>query len=281
MSTLRASDRVTSSSRADAQPAKTIVLTHEWRRYAKTRERRARDQLILAYSPIVKYVAGRMVRGMPAHVELADLISYGLGGLIQAVERFEPGRGVKFESYARTRIHGAIVDGIRGMDWVPRHIRDEARRVNAAHLTLSTRLQRMPTDAELAVQLSMDIAELEAALQRMADTRLLALDEAVPADGHADRGTPSRLVDALPDRDAEDPADSAQAEDLRRRIAAAIEQLPERQRIVLGLRYQQEFSLAEIGDVLGVSESRACQLHTLAVRGLRAVLASELAAAAA
>lgn len=258
------------ASRPGSPAAKTIVLAHEWRRYGKTRDRRSRDQLILSYSPIVKYVAGRMVVGMPGHVELADLVSYGLGGLIQAVERFEPGRGIKFENYAYTRIRGAIVDEMRTMDWVPRRVRDEARLISAASLTLSTRLQRMPTDDELAEQLRMDAVDLDATLSRVGNTRIVALDEVLDR-GDGD-GFKSTMLDVLPDPRAEDPADSADAEDLRKRIAVAVEGLPERQRIVVGLRYQQELSLAEIGAVLGVTESRACQLHTIAVRELRVLL---------
>ena len=250
---------------------KTVVLTHEWRRYAATRDLRARDHLILAYSPLVKYVAGRMVRGMPSHVELGDLVSFGLGGLMQAVERFDSTRGIKFESYAQTRIRGAIVDGIRSMDWIPRRIRNEARLVAEASEVLSTRLQRMPTDAELAKQLSMAETDFARTLRRVSNLAVAPLDELLaPEDGLT-----MTLLDTLPDPSAEDPADCADARDLRDHIAAAIAKLPEQQRIVMGLRYQQELSLDEIGEILGVSESRACQIHTYAVRDLRVSLTAE------
>jgi RNA polymerase sigma factor for flagellar operon FliA len=252
-----------------------VVLAETWRRYKVTGDREARDQLILAYSPIVKYVAGRIGARMPGHIEIADLVSYGLGGLINAVERFEPARGVKFESYAALRIRGAIYDELRSLDWVPRAVRDEARKIDQATAELSTRLQRLPTDAELAAELSMSTAELDASLQRVADTHMVALDEPWGPTGGIQ---PTRL-ETLPDADAIDPLASAVAGDLREHIAKAIEQLPERDQAILALRYEQELSFPEIGEILGVTESRICQLHTKAVIQMRALLPGELAPA--
>ena len=255
------------------RPTKPIVLAELWRRFQKTGDREARDQLILAYSPIVKYIAGRVGARMPSHVELADLVSYGLGGLINAVERFEPARAVKFESYAALRIRGAIFDELRSLDWVPRAVRAEARDIEKATITLSTRLQRMPTDLELAEELSLDPAELDASLQRVADTHMVALDEPW---GQA-AGAQSTRGETLPDVDAMDPETSALAAERGDHIAEVIEQLPERERVILALRYQQELSFPEIGEILGVSESRICQLHTKAVIRMRALLPAELA----
>jgi RNA polymerase sigma factor for flagellar operon FliA len=228
----------------------------------------------VAYSPIVKYVAGRLVSRMPAHVELADLVSYGLGGLIEAVERFEPARGIKFESYADQRIRGAIFDEMRSLDWVPRAVRAEARAIEGATAELSTRLQRMPSDAELGAELSMDSAQLDASLQRVADTQLVALDQSWGS-VTTDDDTRSTLLAALPDPDAVDPAESADAEERRHRIMQAITQLPERERVVVGLRYFQDLRFSEIGDVLGVSESRAHQLHAKAMLQMQALLPDE------
>jgi RNA polymerase sigma factor for flagellar operon FliA len=259
----------------ESRRAKTIVLAERWRRYKTSGAREIRDQLILAYSPIVKYEAGRIASRMPAHVEVADLVSYGLGGLIDAVERFEPDRGIAFEAYAGRRIRGAIFDELRSLDWVPRAVRTEAREIDDATTALSTRLQRMPTDAELATELSMDPAQLSASLQRVADARMVALDQPW-ASAHAD-GIERTLLETLPDPDAVDPAASADANDLRDRIAEAIEQLPEREQVVLGLRYHQGMSFPEIGEILGVSESRISQLHAKAVLQLGALLPPELA----
>jgi RNA polymerase sigma factor FliA len=252
---------------------KRIVLTESWRRYKKTGDQQSRNQLILAYSPIVKYTAGRIASRMPAHVELAELISYGLGGLIEAVERFEPARGVKFESYAGTRIRGAILDELRSLDWVPRAVRREAREIEKATADLSGRLHRMPTDAELAAEMSIETEALDASLQRVADARMLALDQ--PWDIRAADGVETTLLQTLPDTHAVDPAASADAADLRDRIADAIEHLPEREQLVLGLRYHQELRLAEIGEILGVTESRISQLHAKAVLQLRALLPAD------
>jgi RNA polymerase sigma factor for flagellar operon FliA len=258
------------------QPTKTIVLAELWRRYKRGGDRQARDQLILAYSPIVKYAAGRIVARMPAHIEVADLVSYGLGGLIDAVERFEPARGIKFESYASTRIRGAILDELRSLDWVPRSVRHEARQIEKATADLSTRLQRMPTDGELAGELSVDAEQLGASLQRVADARMLALDQ--PGGGAWAEGLQPTLLETLADPHAVDPAASAAATDLRERMAAAIEHLPERERVILGLRYHQELTFSEIGEVLGVSESRISQLHTKAVLQMGALLPDQLEA---
>ena len=254
--------------------SQSIALTETWRQYKRTDDHSARNKLILAYSPIVKYVAGRMASHMPAHVELADLISYGMGGLIQAVERFEPERGIKFEAYAGTRIRGAIYDELRSLDWVPRSVRGEAREIEKATVKLSTRLHRMPTDAELADQMSIEPEELDASLQRVGDAQMVALDQ--PWDiGEAD-GFETTLLQTLPDPDAVDPAASADASELRQRIADAILQLPERDRTVLGLRYHQDMRFSEIGEILGLTESRISQLHAKAVLQIRALLPDEL-----
>lgn len=252
---------------------KRIVLTETWQRYKKTGDQQSRNQLILAYSPIVKYTAGRIASRMPAHVELADLISYGLGGLINAVERFEPARGIKFESYAGTRIRGAIFDELRSLDWVPRSVRREARQIEQGTVEVSTRLHRMPTEAELAAEMSIEPAALDAALQRVANARMVALDQ--PWDMRGADGVETTLLQTLPDPDAADPAASADAADLRDRIADAINCLPEREQVVLGLRYHQELRLGEIGEILGVTESRISQVHAKAVLQLRALLPSD------
>ncbi|ADB48796.1 FliA/WhiG family RNA polymerase sigma factor [Conexibacter woesei] len=252
-----------------------IVLAERWRRYKGTGERAARDDLVLAYSPIVKYVAGRVAARMPAHVDVADLISDGFKGLLDAVERFEPVRGVRFEAYADTRIRGAIFDGLRSLDWVPRAVRAEAREIERATAELAMRLQRMPTDPELAGALSMSRRQLAASLQRVSDSRIVALDEPwgpVLADGR-----PVALLDTLPDLDAVDPAADSDETERSERIGAAVRQLPAREQVVLGLRYHHDLTLLQIGEVLGISESRTSQLHTKAALQLKAVLATDRA----
>src|SRR5213078_343356 len=138
---------------------KAIELKDLWRRYKGSDDQHARERLVVAYSPLVKYVSGRMASGLPAHVEEADLISYGLVGLISAIERFEPEREIKFETYAITRIKGAIIDELRSLDWVPRSVRAKARDIERANIKLEHRLQRAPSDEEMALELDMTVAE--------------------------------------------------------------------------------------------------------------------------
>src|ERR1051325_6518296 len=140
---------------------KSIELKDLWRRYKRDGDERARERLVVAYSPLVKYVSGRMASGLPAHVDEADLISYGLVGLINAIERFEPAREIKFETYAITRIKGAIIDELRTQDWVPRSVRARAREIERANAKLEHRLQRAPTDEEMAEELKIGVDEFQ------------------------------------------------------------------------------------------------------------------------
>ncbi|MBJ7330592.1 MAG: FliA/WhiG family RNA polymerase sigma factor [Solirubrobacteraceae bacterium] len=224
---------------------------------------------------MVKYAAGSMKSRMPAHVDVADLISYGLGGLIDAVERFDPDRGATFETFAITRIRGAIVDELRKLDWVPRSVRAEARAIDQATSELSCRLQRVPTDAEMATKLSMTAVELDASLLRVAESRLISLDE--PHLLGSAEGSERAMVDTVGDPDAPDPAASADAAESRALIATAITKLSERSQVVVALRYNQELSLGEIGEVLSLTESRVSQIHAAAVLQLRALLPARLA----
>ncbi len=148
-----------------------------WRRYKTTGDPAARDRLILTFAPLVKYVAGRMNSHLPAHVEESDLISYGLMGLIGAVERYDPGRQVKFETYAVTRIKGAIIDELRSLDWVPRSVRARSREIERKATELEHKLQRAPTDEELAAALGMEMHEFQAAITQIANSSIIALDE--------------------------------------------------------------------------------------------------------
>ena len=236
-----------------------------WRRYRERGDGQARDRIILTYAPLVKYVAGRMRSALPSHVDEADLISYGLVGLISAVERFDPGRRVKFETYAVTRIKGAIIDELRALDWVPRSVRARARAIEGASAELESRLHRTPTDEELAGALGMDMDEFHHALTQISNASIVALDEmwAVSPDGEG-----VSLMDTLGDRRS-DPADLLDVTDLRDTLADAIARLPERERIVVALYYYDNLSLKEIGQVLGVTESRVSQLHTKAVLRLK------------
>jgi len=246
---------------------KSIELKDLWRRYKRDGDERARERLVIAYSPLVKYVSGRMASGLPAHVEEADLISYGLGGLISAIERFELEREIKFETYAITRIKGAIIDELRSLDWVPRSVRARARAIERANAKLEHKLQRAPTDEEMAVELEMSVGDFQDALLQISNSTVAALDELwTVSDASGDQVS---LLDTLQDPGAPDPAAVMDATDLKDRIADAIARLPEREKLVVALYYYENLTLREIGEVLGVTESRVSQLHTKAVLRLR------------
>src|ERR1700755_2358897 len=152
---------------------KAIELKDLWRRYKSSGDERARERLVVAYSPLVKYVAGRMGSGLPAHVEEADLISYGLGGLISAIERFDLSRETKFETYAITRIRGAIIDELRNLDWVPRSVRARAREIEKINQKLEAKFQRAPTDEEMATELDISVDEFQDALVQISNSTIV------------------------------------------------------------------------------------------------------------
>ena len=238
-----------------------------WRSYGESHDQGQRDRLVLHYAPLVKYVAGRVGTGLPAHVDVADLIQSGIFGLVDAIEKFEPERGLKFETYAMQRIRGAILDDLRSQDWVPRSVRSRARDVERALERLGAKLQRTPTDRELAAELKIGLAELRELYGQLQLTSVVALDELI-----APNKGGSSLAESLPDDAAEDPVASLVDQDSRRQLADAIAQLAERDRVVVTLYYFENLTLAEIGKVLGVTESRVCQLHTRAVLRLRTKL---------
>jgi RNA polymerase sigma factor for flagellar operon FliA len=240
-----------------------------WTRYVEGRDTGLRDRLILHYAPLVKYVAGRVGSGLPAHVEQADLVSYGTFGLIDAITRFEPSREIKFESYAMARIRGAIIDELRSTDWIPRSVRMKARQFERTVAALEARLQRSPTDEEIADEMDMDVEEIRKFLGQLSLVNVVALDELLVDD----EGSAPRLVDTLKDTSALDPQAMAEHGEARQLLARAVEQLPEREKVVVSLYYFEGLTLADIGRVLGVTESRICQLHTKAVLHLRGKLA--------
>ena len=249
---------------------KAIELRDLWRRYKASGSDRAREQLVVAYSPLVKYVAGRMSSGLPAHVEEADLISYGLIGLINAIERFDPEREIKFETYAITRIKGAIIDELRALDWVPRSVRARAREIERVHGKLEHRLHRTPTDEEMARELGITVEEFQESLMKISNSTVVALDELwAVSDSSGDQVS---LLDTLHDPDAPDPQELLDASELKDRLADAISALPEREKLVIALYYYENLTLREIGEVLGVTESRISQLHTKAVLRLKSRL---------
>ena len=248
---------------------KAVELRELWRRYKVDGEENARERLVVAYSPLVKFIAGRMASGLPSHVEESDLVSYGLLGLIGAIERFDLEREIKFETFAVARIKGAIIDELRSLDWVPRSVRSRARDVERAHAKLEARLQRAPSDEEMAVELEMSVDEFNGVLLEIANSSVLALDDLWTFADPDGSGGQISVLDTIHDPNAVDPETEAQTGELKDRLADAIESLPERERLVIALYYYENLTLREIGEVLGVTESRVSQLHTKAVLALR------------
>jgi len=248
--------------------------TKLWREYRRSQDPKVRDRLILTYAPLVKYVAGRLGSGLPAHVDDDDLVSYGLLGLIGAIERFDPDREIKFETFAVARVKGAIIDELRSLNWVPRSVRARARDVEKAHAELEAELQRAPTDEEMAAKLNVGIDEFNDSLLEIANSSVLALDDLWTFADPEGGGGQISVLDTIHDPNAVDPEIEAQASELKDRLADAIESLPERERLVVALYYYENLTLREIGEVLGVTESRVSQLHTKAVLGLRSRFAA-------
>jgi RNA polymerase sigma factor FliA len=249
---------------------KEVELRDLWRRYKQDGDQSARERLVVAYSPMVKFVAGRLGAGLPSHVEDADLISYGLMGLIGSIERFEPERGIKFETFAMTRIRGAIIDELRSLDWVPRSVRSRAREIEAAQAKLEHELQRVPTEAELAAKLGTSEDDLQTSLLEIANSSVYALDELWSVRDSS--GDQVSLLDTIADDGSADPQEALATSEVKDRLTEAIASLLEREQLVVALYYYEHLTLREIGEVLGVTESRVSQLHTKAVMRLRTQL---------
>jgi RNA polymerase sigma factor for flagellar operon FliA len=248
-----------------------------WRTYRRTKDQALRDRLILNYAPIVKYVAGRLGSGLPAHVDEGDLVSYGLLGLISAIERYDPDRDVKFETYAIARIKGSILDELRALDWVPRSVRSRARQIERAMAELEAKLARAPTDEEVAAKVGITVEELESSLTDISRSSIAALDELWTISGSG--GDQVALIDTIEDEHGPEPQRSFAATELREIVADAITSLPEREKLVITLYYYEDLTLREIGEVLGVTESRVSQLHTKAILRLKARLSGSFPSA--
>jgi RNA polymerase sigma factor for flagellar operon FliA len=235
-------------------------LQMQWTRWVNRRNSAARDHLIVRYSPLVKFVAGRVGAGLPSSVDSGDLISSGVFGLIDAIERFDPNFGVKFETFAVPRIRGAIYDGLRQLDWVPRSVRSRARSVEKAFSELEHKLGRGPTDEELSEHLQITPEDLTKWLSAIARTTIGPLDRAIAAGAE-----PSAPDDAV----SGSPSAVVEVRELSLIMREEIKKLPEREKLVLSLYYDEGLTLSEIGEVLGVTESRVSQIHTKSVLHLR------------
>ena len=238
-------------------------LAMQWERWVRRRNSAARDHLIVSYSPLVKFIAGRVGAGLPASVDPGDLVSSGVIGLIDALERFDPGQGVKFETFATPRIRGAIYDGLRQLDWVPRSVRTKARDVQRAISEFENANGRSPSDGELADQLGIAREQLDRWLSSIASTTIGPLERALDAGAE-----PTALTGEMPAL----PSAVVEHQELRDLMRQEIDKLPEREKLVLSLYYDEGLTLAQIARVLGVSESRVPQLHSKSVLHLRSRL---------
>ena len=236
-----------------------------WERFKTDGDQRAREGLILHFSPLVKFVAGRVGAGLPRNVDRGDLVSYGTFGLIDAIDKFEPGRGYKFQTYAVNRIRGAILDELRALDWVPRSVRSRSREIQRSMVELEHKLQRTPTEQEIADFMNLPVETLRGQLGEIASLGFVALDDVI---GPGDRDAPA-VGDLVPDHSALDPSGAFEREETRYLLAESINRLPERDRLVVTLYYFEGLTLGEIGTVLNVTESRVCQIHTKAVLSLK------------
>ncbi|MCK9493886.1 MAG: FliA/WhiG family RNA polymerase sigma factor [Dehalococcoidia bacterium] len=240
-----------------------------WERYMEERDPAVREQLILQYAPLVKYVMGRLAISLPSILDYEDILSFGTIGLIEAVERFDHTKGVKFETYAIARIRGAIIDALRSLDRLPRSVRQKARDANEAILRLTNELGRDPTDEEVAAAMGIHPDAYRQA-QVESSWITVSLDTLGASDGEEDSGGAM----AVADPDGEDFSADLERQELIGDLAFAIRDLPDREQLILSLYYKEELTMREVSEVLGISESRVCQLHARALTRLRAGVTS-------
>lgn len=245
-----------------------------WERFRETNDSEIRDQLLNQYIQLVKSVAGRMAAGFPKSVELNDLINTGIIGLIEAFNNFDPGRGVKFETFAVPRIRGAILDELRALDWVPRSTRAKARSMDRALMKLENELGREPSENELARRMDISVDELFSARKDVSVTTLLSLDELICREDD-NRQVPR--IETIENTATIDILKDMEKTELRAYLLQAISSLTEQERLVVSLYYYEELTLKEIGDIMLISESRVSQIHTRAVTRLRSMIRDKFA----
>jgi RNA polymerase sigma factor for flagellar operon FliA len=240
-----------------------------WERYKDEEDMTARDDLIVQYAPLVKHVVGKIAKKMPPNVEFDDLIGYGTLGLIDAIEKYDHTRGIKFKTYAIPRVRGAVLDELRARDWIPRSIRRKARRVQNAISELENRHGRAVSNEEIAEHMGMQKEDLDELLMEISGTSLLSLDEMWDVNVGDDEVS---IQDAVEGKAEYQPDNIVDEEELKNLLGDAIKKLPEKERIVITLYYYEDLTLREIGEVLDVTESRVSQIHSKATVSLRSKL---------
>ena len=242
-----------------------------WHEFKKTKSPAIRDKFIRQYMPLVKYVAGKVSTGMPDSVEFDDLVGYGQFGLLDAINKFDPDKNVKFKTYAVTRIRGAIFDELREQDWVPRSVRQKSREIEDAIGNLEAKLGRSATDAEVAESMGMSENEYQTAIMKVSGTSILSLNDVWYSGDDSDHMS---IQDNIESPACLNPDVIVEREEVRKVIIEAINELPQNEKMVIVLYYNEDLTFREIGQVLNVSESRISQLHTKANMRLRAKLTS-------
>lgn len=240
-----------------------------WLLFKKNRDPKIRDAFVKQYAPLVKYVAGKVAMGMPHNVEFDDLVGFGVFGLIDAINKFDPEKHVKFKTYAVTRIRGAIFDELRSIDWVPRSVRQKAREIEDTVQRLEAALGRSATDQEIAADMGMNIEEYHKAMLKVSGTSIMSLNDVWYTGEENDKVS---IVDSIESPQSLNPDIIVEKEEIKKVIVEAINELPEKEKKVLVLYYYEDLTLKEIGKVLEVTESRISQLHTKAITRLRAKL---------
>jgi RNA polymerase sigma factor for flagellar operon FliA len=240
-----------------------------WVEYRRNRDPKIREDFIKQYAPLVKYVAGKVAVGMPHNVEFDDLVGYGVFGLLDAIDKFDPGKNVKFKTYAVTRIRGAIFDELRSIDWVPRSVRQKTREVEDAIGSLEAQLGRTATDQEIAKSLNMNEDEFLKTMMKISGTSILSLNDVWFSRDENDKVS---IGDSIESPSSLNPDVIVEKNEIRRVIVDSISELPDKEKKILVLYYYEDLTLKEIGQVLQVTESRVSQLHTKAILRLRAKL---------
>ena len=241
-----------------------------WARYKGSRDAQARERLILRYAHFVKYVAGRVGISMPSFIDFDDLVSYGIFGLIDAIEKYDPTTNIKFVTYAQTRIRGAILDRLRELDWAPRTVRAQAKQLDRILYDLEQRLGRSPGDEDVAKELGVSMEELEKIYNETKKSLVVSLDEFVYAEEDSQTAAKHQTVENL---QARNPELNVAEEDVKRVLVEAIEKLTEQERTVITLYYYRELTIKEIAQIMSLSDSRVSQLHTRSILRLRGRLA--------
>jgi len=240
-----------------------------WKEYKKKKDSKIRDKFVKQYAPLVKYVAGKVAIGMPHNVEFDDLVGFGVFGLFDAIEKFDPDKHVKFKTYAVTRIRGAIFDELRSIDWVPRSVRQKSREIEDTIHRLEASLGRSASDNEIAKAMNMNINDFQKTMMKISGTSILSLNDVWYNDDENDKVS---IVDSIESPNSLNPDTIVEKEEIKRVIVEAINELPEKEKKVLVLYYYEDLTLKEIGQVLEVTESRISQLHTKAIMRLRSKL---------